>query len=389
MKILYRLCNIVMPCLAVAFLFFAGACSNGRMAGSQLPPGDTLTVNSDYLTLVSHTDGTISATITNPWDTTQALARYLLVPESNKDVTTVDGYRTIRVPVRSALVYSSVHASPLEELGAGSIIRGVADAQYFRSPYILNGVNSGRIVDIGSSMSPSFEKVIQLSPQIALTSPYENAGHGILENAGITVVDMADYMEPTPKGRAEWILLLGALSGRLDKAKDIYAGVVEEYDSIRAGAVRSGSRPTIITEIPYSGVWYQPGGRSYMARLIEDAGGSTLLPDDTSTGSVQMDIANVYQTGRNADKWIIKTDRPLTLNDIKSTTVFADKIKAFSTADIWLANTSSTTDSAVRYNLYDDLAFHPERVLADFAIIFSTSPHSTPHPTRYYLRLTR
>lgn len=317
----------------------------------------------NLLAIYPQPDGSMAVEIHNPWDTTQILQRLYLVNKECGKQRVPEGYTLVRVPIRNALVYSSVHTSPIEELGATDVISGVADGEFFSSPEMRSRLDSNRIVNIGSSMSPSLEKIMSLSPEIAIVSPYQNSGHGILDKSGVTVIDMADYMETTPVGRAEWILLLGALTGHYDKAKAIFESVVADYDSYRTLASESGSCPTVLLEVPYSGVWYQPGGKSYMAALIRDAGGVPLLDNDSRTGSVQMDIASVYNMGHNADIWLIKTTDNLTMADIASLTPLADGIKAFATGNVYIADTSEIP-------LYDDMAFHPERVLKDHISIF-------------------
>ena len=64
----------------------------------------------------------------------------------------------IKVPLRSAVVYSDVYARPIVELGCGNAIVGVLDAQYFKTPEVVAGLKSGKISDCGSLMSPSTER---------------------------------------------------------------------------------------------------------------------------------------------------------------------------------------------------------------------------------------
>lgn len=362
--------------------FLCCSCNGGNGRAVESVVGDTLNAFADYLCLVELNENVTAATILDPWNDRAALGRYLLVDRTLEDdeVPTVEGYTVIRVPVNSALVYSSVHSAPLEELDAADCITGVADADFFRSPAIRRRLSQGKIVNIGNSMSPSFEQIVSLNPEIALVSPYQNAGHGILERTDIKVIDMADYMETTPAGRAEWILLLGKLTGKYDRAKEIFDRTVNTYDSIKAQVTRLPDRPLVVTEVPYGGVWYQPGARSYMATLIRDAGGRT-VSDDDAVGSVQYDIANVFDLGHDADVWIIKTTAPMTYGDLREFTPLVEDFKAFKNRNVWVANTAEV-------DLYDDLAFHPEYVLADYVRIFHPDADlRLPAPKRYFSQM--
>ena len=352
----------------IPFLF---SCTTGKENEKNTElHGDTLTQQSDLLTLVRISDHCLAATIANPWDSTNCLGRYLLVENGTAPEIASDEWTVINVPVKSALVYSSVHTSPLEEIGAKEIIKGVADSQYFHSSFILDGINKGNIKDIGNSMSPSLEKIIDLSPEIAIVSPYENSGHGLLDKTDINVIDMADYMESTPLGRAEWILLLGALSGKLAEASAIFDGVKTKYLSLCDSVSHLSPTVKVLCEMPYNGIWYQPGGNSYMARLIKDGGGQTILKNNDSPGSVQLDISNAYEKGADADVWIIKAEKDLTRDDILSSTSLADRIHALQSGNVWFVNTNTT-------NFYDELAFHPEKILQDYAAMFHPEKFSS------------
>lgn len=373
---MFNIRHFILSCL---LLFVAVSCRKSGVDIDSLPVVETLTHEASLLRLTDHGDGIMSAVVSNPWNSEAAPAIYLLVDKSVEEdnIPNITDAEVIRVPIESALVYSSVHATPFEELERGDIITGVADADFYHSPYIRQRLASGRIVNVGSSMSPSLERIVDLSPDVALASPMQNAPHSVLESSGVTIVSMADYMEPTPLGRAEWIKLLGVLTGRLPQATAIYQQVKNDYLAIKSQNANAESRPKVLTELPYSGVWYQPGGHSYMSALIRDAGGRPVLDTDKSAGSVQLDIALAVDRGSDADVWLIKTTHPLTDSELRAASPLVSDIKAYKVGNVWYADTERT-------DLYDDLAFHPERILADMTAIF--------HPTdstglRYYKKL--
>ena len=123
----------------------------------------------------------------------------LPLPEGLPDGTVV------RVPIERAVVYSSVHAGVMKELGAFSAVRGVCDAQYYTMPEVQRGLADGSIADCGNSLSPTIERLVALKSDAIILSPFQNAGYGVLTNLGVPIIECADYMEHTPLGRAEWI----------------------------------------------------------------------------------------------------------------------------------------------------------------------------------------
>ena len=54
----------------------------------------------------------------------------------------------------------------------------------------------------------------------------------------------------------------------------------------------------------YQGVWYLPGGASYQAKIIEDAGGKYIWADDKSAGSLNLSYEEVLAKAHNADIWL-------------------------------------------------------------------------------------
>lgn len=336
----------------------------GRSAAtSQYEEGDTLTSYSELLTLVDCGEYVV-ADVRNPWDTARLLHRYILIP-AGSDIRPDIGGTVVKVPLRSSLVYSGVHAGAIKELGAIDAVTGVCDGTYYTIPEIVEGIRTGSIIDAGASMSPSVEKIVELSPDAILTSPYQNAGYGAVESLGIPIIECADYMEPTPLGRAEWIRLLGVLYGARDEAEAVFRQVEADYDSLSASVTGGSDGPVVIMEQLTDGVWYMPGGRSYQARMLQDAGARYLWAGDDSSGSLQLDFPTVYDRAHDADIWLVRTyGSDLTLDGLKSNYPLNSRFKAFADRQVYGCNTAVS-------NIFDETAFHPERLLREYISIFA------------------
>ncbi len=354
-NLIYMALCIVCACIA------ASGCSSA--SSNVEAEGDTLTSRSELLTLIDCGEFMV-ADIRNPWDTARLLHRYLLVEAGSDIRPDIDG-TVIEVPLRSSLVYSGVHAGAIKELGRIDAVTGVCDGSYYTIPEIVSGLRTGSVVDAGASMSPSVEKIVELSPAAILTSPYQNAGYGAVESLGIPIIECADYMESTPLGRAEWIKLLGALYGAYPEADSIYDRVETAYDSLKAYAPSAQHAPVVIMEQLTDGVWYMPGGRSYQARMLQDAGAGYLWAYDDSSGSLQLDFPTVYDRAHDADIWLVRTyGYDLTLDILKSNYALNSRFKAFTDGQVYGCNTAVS-------NIFDDTAFHPEKLLREYITIFS------------------
>lgn len=361
--------------VAVA-LVCLGSCGRPSSASAE-PDGDGMVTEAALLD-IRDLHGSYLVTVRNPWDTTETLHAYHLVPRGGEDIPAVVGATRVTIPLERSIVYSGVHAGAIDELGGTVAVRGVADAQYFTLPAIRRGLAEGRIADVGNSMSPSVEKIVELSPDAILTSPYKNAGYGPLEQLAVPIIEMADYMEQTPLGRAEWIKFIGLLYGQYNRADSIFGSVVRGYNALRHAADSVAVRPKVITETLMSGVWMVPGGRSYKAQMLRDAGADYPWSDDTSSGSLQLDFPSVFERASDADFWITTTyGEPQTLASLQAAYKPNENFKAFRTGGVYNCDTSVKP-------LFEEFPFHPERLLADYMAIFH--PETLPGYTLRYFR---
>lgn len=364
--------------LAVAAVCVAGCGHNSTVGVGG--GGDTITQEATLLTIFRTPKNGYIAEVSNPWKPAETLARYQIV-ERGADVEAVEGAELIYVPVERSLVYSGVHAGVVDELGESARITAIADAQYFTLESIKERLKNGTIADCGSSMAPDIERVAAAAPEIIVTSPYNNAGYGAVEHLPAVIVEMADYMEPTPEARAEWVKLIGLLYGCYDRADSLYQSTMQSYR--RLAALTSGiqERPRVITETPStSGIWALPGGGSYMARMLYDAGADYPWASTSEAGSLQLDFTQVLDKARDADVWLIRTFGTVrSLDDLKKEYPLNERFKAFADGNVWVCDTK-------RIPLFDIFPFHPDVLLREYIKIMHHSLLDDG-PTRFYERI--
>lgn len=366
--------------LVLSFVLGLMSCKGaGRVAEAATDTVD-LAPEAKMLTLTAH-EGYHVAEIVNPWQTDKLLQTLVLVDRgADIDRASLPKGTVIDVPLRSSLVYSSAHAGIIDEMGKAAAITGVCDSEFYKMPSIVVGLAAGSIVDAGNSMSPDIEKIIALAPEAIIVSPFQNAGHGAIEQLKIPIVEMADYMELTPLGRAEWIKLIGVLYGCADRAEAVFASVCDEYKALCDTVSGVKSRPKIINENVTNGIWYMAGGNSYMARMFADAGGDYPWADDTHAGSLELDFATVFDVAHDADVWMTKTvGYDMTLDELRKIYSLNERFKAFKEGNVYNCNTTKTP-------LFEEFPFHPERLLRDFVIMFH--PELMPGAQlRYYRKV--
>lgn len=349
--------NKLFPLLFVILML---ACTSnkkeGQTNGSVITEASGITIDTnDKYTVVN---------VKNPWKDGSILQSYILIPKNKEIPQNLPEGTIIRTPVSNVLVYSSVHAGVINELGHLSSIKGICDAEYFNMPEIQKGLASGKITNAGMSMSPSTEKIIELSPEAIILSPFQNAGYGTLANLGIPIIECADYMETTPLGRAEWIKFFGLLYNDQPSADSIFLNTKERYNELKAMVPSSEKKPKVISETVTSGIWYVPGGNSYMANLFIDAGADYPWKDDTSTGSIPLDFTQVFDKAHDADVWLMRSyGNNITYKSLLDIHQLNDRFDAYKNHSIYACNSAKTT-------LYEDFPFHPDILLREFICIF-------------------
>lgn len=346
-------------CLVLVFL---SACQGGKQQTVSSQAGDTLSLRyAENLTLVTYPGYTI-ATLRNPWDTLKTLNTYILVPSSEELPAHLPAGTVIRTPLSKSVVYSSVHCSLLNQLGAFSSIGGVCDLKYIKLPEIQEAYSQGSIADCGDGMHPDMEKIIDLHPDAILLSPFENSGgYGRVEKLNIPLIECADYMETSALGRAEWMRFYGLLFGVSSQADSLFAEVDSCYQHLKMRAMLSSVSLSIVSELKSGSAWYVPGGCSTIGKLFRDACGRYAFAEDTHSGSIPLSFETVFDKAGDSDVWIVKynSERDMSYSDLQADYMGYTGFKAFKQRNIYGCNTAKVP-------FYEETPFRPDYLLADF-----------------------
>lgn len=359
--------KILLSAYIVTWVLLLSACGGGSKTSSLQAEGDTVRMKySSLLQIVKHADYTV-VTIRNPWDTLKVLHTYLLADREKPLPEHLPEGTIVRTPLQKSVIYSSVHCSLWSELDELKGIGGVCGLEYIKLPQILEGCRNGSIVNVGNSMNPDIERIIDLRPDAILLSPFENSGgYGRVGKLNIPIIECADYMETSALGRAEWMRLYGLLLGKEAQADSLFAGIEKEYLTLTQ-QVKSQNlkRPTVISEMKNSSAWYIPGGNSTMSRLYQDAGADYVFAYLSNSGSVPLAFETVFDRGGNADIWLIKYNQPQdkTYSELERDYAPYARFKAFQDRKVYGCNTNHVP-------FYEESPFHPELLLKDLIKIF-------------------
>ena len=324
---------------------------------------------------IIHYNGYSTVEIANPWDSTRILQRYVLVDKSEPIPHNLPKGTIIRTPIENIIMYTTLHASIWEKLGALDAVKGICETEYLTSPKAISMVKEGKISDCGNAMSPNVERIMELDGEIIIASPYENSGYGQAEKLGIPIFESADYMENHPLGRVEWMKVYGLLQGRRPQADSMFNATVANYNRLKELAQNQPQKPRLMSERKYGASWFIVGGTSYMATMYRDAGADYIFSDNTESGSATASFETVYDVGGDSDIWILKyaASKPMTYNDLKEENSLYANFAPFKNKRIFTCNTITTP-------YYEYIAIHPDIILADYVKMFHPQllPDYTP-----------
>lgn len=139
----------ILSIFTIAALSLLPSCRSGNASHSGL--GDQIELrHANNLRMFAMGDTATLVSLRNPWDTVRNMARYVLVERGHAVPDSLPaGTIAITVPVERSVVYSGVHASLIDELGALGAINGMCDVGYVNDGAARNAIATGSIADCG------------------------------------------------------------------------------------------------------------------------------------------------------------------------------------------------------------------------------------------------
>lgn len=381
----YRLVGMRVGILSLFLMVLASlaSCKGGQTSANGATGKDIPVKYAENLSMVEH-EGFTEVTVRNPWDTVKTLQKYILVPKGKEMPANLPKGTIVRVPVTNALVYSTVHNSLIEDMGAVDAIGGVCNGEYVNEGEVKHRLRSGRIADCGNSMSPNMERIVLLHPEVIMLSPFENNDkYAKVGELGIPIIECADYMETSALGRAEWVKFYGMLFGKSARTDSMFSNTEKRYLDLKARASNASSRPKVLIDQRYGQVWNVPGGESTIAGVIRDAGGSNPFDNYKQSGSVPLAPEKVLAEAHDADIWFVRfnQEKEKTLKELASDAPVNSQFKAFKEGNVYGCNTRFV-------DFYEETPFHPDRLLEDFfRHIHPELADTTASPHTYYTKM--
>jgi iron complex transport system substrate-binding protein len=292
----------------------------------------------------------------------------------------------INFPATRVACMSTTHLGAMKLLNARNFIAATTNSYLVCDSLIKVMIASGVIKDVGKDYQPDYEVISQSKPDLIFTDG-ENSGtsqmYAKMKALKINVVFSRDYFEQQPLARAEWIKFFGAFIGREKLADSLFKVVETDYSAEKDLIARTGDRPTVFCNLPYTGIWYMPCGENYAAKLITDAGGQFLWTNDKPMNGLNLTLnfEQVYGRAAEADFWI-NTNTNSSLSEIGNLDAKLKLFKAFKTGMVF--NGIKRVSPAGGMDIWETGSYLPNIVLRDLALIFHS--HGPIDEKLYYYK---
>lgn len=273
----------------------------------------------------------------------------------------LNGSTSLPMPIERAVVLSTTHLSFFSALGIGEVVVGTAHTDQVRDPLFAEAVRKGFVQDVSRADGVDRERMTALDPQVVFDMPF-----GMSDRKGVAnhTVHITEYLEAHPLGRAEWIRFFGMLFGKEQRADSLFKAIEHRYTFLRGQRGLLPSPPRVLFCSHWEGAWFAPPGNSYMATLIEDAGGRYVYSDMNATGNLPVPLETLMVMGDTIDHLGVLLAYPGTVDrkvlvggDPRILALHAVQKGAF-------FGNSSTSD------LFGQALLEPEQILLDLRSIF-------------------
>lgn len=280
----------------------------------------------------------------------------------------------VREPLRRIGTMSTVQVGFLYALDAMDCLAAVCNPELIYTPV------NGDEIDLGDSMKPSAERTLQADLDLLLAvnyGQYDNLEAARLEKLGVPIIFINEWQEGSPLARAEWIRVLGALTGRLRDADSIFHEVETKYNDLKNHQSEISNHPstTIMSGNNFRGTWYVPSGKNYLAYLFKDAGAKYPFYEDERETSIPLTIEQTLHYFHDAEVWVGAGGNSLA--ELEEMDEKHTWFKAYQDKRVYNWRKQRLPSGA--NNFWERGVVHPEEMLEDVIHMLNNAPDSVLH----------
>jgi len=323
--------------------------------------------------------------VLNPWQDADNV-KYTYYLSSQKKENLPKNLKYIQTPVKKVVCLSTTHIGFLDLIEKTNTIIGVSGANFIYNPKVQKRIETNKVFDVGYEQNLNIELIISLKPDVVFVYGIQgNIANKIseLEKLGINVVIIAEYLEENPLGKAEWLKFFAEFYEQEEVAKKFFNEISKNYQKLSKKLDTIKEKTGVLVNIPYQGVWYIPGGNSYFAKLISDAGGNYLWKENQKNESYPISFEAVFAKQKEADILI----NPSSVGSIEELLQVETRLSHFDCVkNKEVYNNNLRTNKNGGNDFWESAVVKPDLVLKDLITIFYPEIFN-PDSLYYYQKL--
>jgi iron complex transport system substrate-binding protein len=290
------------------------------------------------------------------------------------------GAPVVEVPVRSVYAASTTQLPMIVGIGALDVLTGVGTPDFVSGAQVRARIDAGAVAGFATGGQVDVERVVAAAPDVLLSQGSDDPAFPTLREAGIPVLGWAEYLESGPLAQAEWIKVMGVLTGREAEAERVFTAIETRYRDLAALAAAAPPVPVLAGQL-YEGGWRVPTGGSTAGALLRDAGATWSEAGNPARGGIPKDFESVFVADGAAPIWI--ADGPWrTLADVTAADPRYAELAAVRAGQVW--NRDRRMGPTGGNDLHERGVTHPDEQLADLVAVLH--PDLLPGHAFTYLR---
>lgn len=372
--------------LLILLLLISGGCASGGGALSDFTK-DIYTPEHASGFRILGAEGRESVLIRseNPWQGAKGVVRELLILRGGESAPHDFKGEVLHDDASRIVCMSSGHMAMASLLGASEAIVGGSGLDYVTSDEIRS--RRAEIAEVGYDGAYDYEAIVGCRPDLVVLYGVNGANpiEGKLKELGIPFIYVGDYLEKSPLGKTEWLVVLGECLGKREEATAHFKPIRDNYIKMQGILKNSGTpeKPKVMLNAPYGDSWFMPPAKSYMSRLVSDAGGEYLFMENDGNSSKAISMEKARMLLDEADVWLNVGADYATVDDIRRNLPVMAGTRVVRTGAVY-DNTFRMSPGGGN-DFYESGIIHPDLILRDLIKIFH--PELVEDDLFYYRRL--
>lgn len=200
--------------------------------------------------------------------------------------------------------------------------------------------------------------------------------------------------EKSPISRAEWIEVLGLLTGKQKLAEEIDRNITTRYNKIKDQIPVNATKPVIFIGEAFNFTdprnhsrvvgWRVPGGKSYHAQIIADAGGDYIFKENNNSTNIFLNYTRGLELLGKASYWVQPNVCFKRLEEFLGWNKDLGKLNVVQKGNILMANRRADDDLCLKNDVYETGNLYPEYVLRDLGKLLYPNTVFTANKTQFF-----